>query len=63
MKWRRVPTMGRRFLWWSWRFEVTRRDAWIGASWDTSRDGVRTDVWVCLVPMLPLHLRRLDPPF
>ena len=45
------------------RFEVKREDLWVGAYWkDTTRvtdDGPRTiatDVWICLVPCVPLHL-------
>ena len=33
--------------------EFKAEDAWIGAYW--RRDGNCLDLWVCLLPMLPLH--------
>ena len=33
--------------------EFKPQDAWIGAFW--RRDGNCIDLWVCLLPMLPLH--------
>jgi hypothetical protein len=40
---------------WQWYLclEFKQQDAWIGAYW--RRDGNCIDVWVCLLPMLPLH--------
>lgn len=62
MRWRDVP-FKRRFPWWIWRFEFKRQALWIGVYWARSADRTRTDVWVCLVPMLPFHLRIDEPPF
>jgi len=44
------------------RLEFQPRDFWIGAYWKPCwsldvRLPVYTDLWVCLVPMFPLHLR------
>ena len=40
---------------WNFQLEFKPQDCWIGAYW--RRDGTyrRIDVWVCLLPMLPLH--------
>jgi hypothetical protein len=45
------------------RFEVKWQDAWVGAFWKSTPvltdDGpktIATDVWICLVPCVPLHL-------
>ena len=45
------------------RLEFKVNDLWIGAFWKVTRgssDGsffpVTTDVWICLLPMVPLHL-------
>jgi len=40
---------------WQWYLclEFKQQDAWIGAYW--RRDGNCIDVWVCFLPMLPLH--------
>lgn len=43
---------------WSWRFEVKPADAWVGLYVDR-REGTMArsyHAWVCVVPMLPLHL-------
>jgi hypothetical protein len=43
------------------RLEFKPQDLWIGAFWRRSIDVL--DVWVCLIPCLPIHLRwagRLD---
>lgn len=40
----------------AWRLEFKPRDAWIGVFWKRARDGRYTDIWICLLPMLPLHL-------
>lgn len=39
------------------RLEFNPRDLWIGAYWKRSEGG-GLDVWVCLVPALPLHFSR-----
>lgn len=35
------------------RVEFKPEDCWIGAFWDTKKDGFH--LWVCLLPMVPLH--------
>jgi hypothetical protein len=41
------------------RLEVKLNDLWIGAFWRTEPTDAyhqyRTDLWVCIVPCLPLH--------
>ncbi len=41
------------------RFEVSLefkvQDCWIGVYWAVRKAGV--DVWICLLPMLPIHVR------
>lgn len=50
------------------RFEFKKQDCWIGLYWKGSyvgdrrdperRQSVRsTEIWLCIVPMLPLHIR------
>jgi hypothetical protein len=55
------------------RLEFQPRDCWIGVFWKRSEAGresltpgrvvssvrvvMQTDVWICLVPMLPLHIQ------
>jgi hypothetical protein len=41
---------------WSVALEFKPQDLWIGAYWHRSEDGL--DVWVCLLPMLPIHVWR-----
>lgn len=43
---------------WSWRIEFKMADLWVGAFWkDTECTfGKDRDVWICLIPMLPIHL-------
>ena len=36
------------------RLEFKVEDLWIGAFW--RRDDVGLDIWVCLLPCLPLHI-------
>ena len=38
----------------SMRFEVKKQDAWIGAYWKQDRYALH--IWVCFLPMLPLHI-------
>jgi hypothetical protein len=49
MKWRGSPTNI------AWRFEFKRADLWVGAFWKRDELGV-LEVWICFVPMVPLHL-------
>ena len=44
---------------WSVRVEFKAQDCWIGAYWRHSACGTSeaVDVWVCLLPMLPIHVR------
>lgn len=41
-----------RRLWFA-RFEFKPQDCWIGVFWKS--DSWDLDVWVCLLPMVPLH--------
>ena len=41
----------RLMVWWQWE----PRDCWVGCFWTTTRGW--TDIYVCLLPCLPLHLR------
>ena len=51
------------------RIEFKLQDMWVGCYWDTDlvRDGGtwkwyrHTDVWICLLPMLPLHFKTITP--
>jgi len=36
------------------RLEWKPEDLWVGVFW--RRSGRRTDVWVCLLPCLPIHI-------
>ncbi len=40
------------------RLEWKPQDCWIGVSWKHEQGDhlYKVDVWVCLLPMLPLHL-------
>lgn len=38
---------------WFVRVERKMQDAWVGVYWD--RAPLALDVWVCIVPMLPIH--------
>jgi hypothetical protein len=42
------------FDFWSCRLEWKLADLWVGAFWKKS--GHCLDVWVCLLPCIPLHL-------
>jgi len=46
--------------------EFKLQDIWIGVFWKKdlkvtyerlNRSSIRIDVWICLIPMLPLHIR------
>jgi hypothetical protein len=43
-----------------WRFEFKVEDAWVGAFWKhqpwTNGGFERFDLWVCLLPCVPLHV-------
>lgn len=46
------------------RLEFKLQDCWIGAYWD--RENYFVHLWICLIPMLPLHLwwpYREEPPY
>jgi hypothetical protein len=47
---------------WSWRFEFKPQDMWVGVFWRLDRPGgfiaESLDVWVCVIPMVPLHIMR-----
>jgi len=45
------------------RIEFKPQDLWLGLYWkvdphyyNEKRDGEWVDVWVCLIPMLPIHI-------
>lgn len=40
------------------RIEIASQECWIGVFWRQCEDSPywRTDVWVCVVPCVPLHL-------
>ena len=42
------------------RLEFKVQDCWAGVFWRSSREAL--DVWICIVPMLPIHLRLIKPP-
>lgn len=42
------PTFG-----WMLRFEFKIQDLWVGVFWKNTKE--RLDIWVCLIPCLPLH--------
>lgn len=37
------------------RLEFKPQDCWVGAYWETRYPG-SAHVWICLLPMLPLHI-------
>ena len=40
------------------RLEFVRQDCWVGAYWRTTYAvGRQFDLWICAIPMLPLHVR------
>jgi hypothetical protein len=39
---------------WDIRFEFKLADLWVGAFWKSNSDQV--DVWICLIPCVPLHI-------
>lgn len=43
-----------------WRLEFKPQDCWVGVYWRRSHLSLadKLDVWICLLPMLPLHLWR-----
>ena len=62
--------MRRRWRFRGWRLYWEPRDIWVGVYWNVSRGpfgcyearrpvvySQRFDVWVCLIPCVPLHLR------
>lgn len=47
------------------RFEFKLEDFWIGAFWrrEDDRKCPFIDLWICLVPCVPLHITLIGPPF
>jgi hypothetical protein len=39
-----------------WRLEFKVQDLWIGAFWNNGRDDDLVDLWICVLPCLPIHL-------
>ena len=44
----RFPTFG-----WMLRLEFKLQDFWVGLFWKNTPE--RLDIWICLIPCLPLH--------
>jgi hypothetical protein len=38
-----------------WRLEFKPQDMWVGVFW--KKNGPLLDVWICLLPMVPIHIR------
>lgn len=56
---RRPPRHPEAPMTWRARFEWKVEDAWIGAYWRRSEDAF--DLWICLLPCVPLHITRRRP--
>lgn len=41
---------------WRVRLEWKPADCWVGVFWKSHPWNTRLDVWVCVVPMVPIHL-------
>ena len=41
------------------RFKFKKEDFWIGIFWKKNAwcNGESLDIWICLLPMIPLHLQ------
>lgn len=46
---------------WQFAFELKLADFWVGAYWKRSALGSfrLLDVWICLIPCVPFHVRRV----
>lgn len=55
---RTIQLAPRLFLW----LEFKPQDCWVGVYWarDVAPMATIVDVWICLVPMLPIHIRHID---
>ena len=42
------------------RFEFKLQDMWVGVYWLRSLTLRQTDIWICLLPCLPLHITVRD---
>lgn len=51
---------------WQVRVEFKPQDCWVGAYWQSKKYGIHTerpklwhmlDLWVCLIPMVPIHVK------
>jgi len=51
---RRACAIGKRRRGWSIAMEFKPQDLWVGAFW--KRIGNCVDLWVCLLPMVPIHI-------
>lgn len=42
-----------------WRLELKWQDAWVGAFWKAADNPIlsQTEIWVCVIPCLPIHLK------
>ena len=49
-----APFIGLTKRWFA-RFEFKKEDAWIGVFWKRDQHKLSLDVWVCILPMVPLH--------
>ncbi len=56
MRFRVIKVFGRQVFW---RFEYKVADAWVGAYWKQMWSYLvkSPDIWVCVVPCVPLHVR------
>lgn len=46
---------------WRVRLELKLQDMWIGVFWKHHKDGI--DVYVCIIPCLPIHFETWIPLF
>lgn len=43
---------------WSVSIEWKPEDCWVGVFWRKPRFGHSVDIWICIIPMLPIHIKR-----
>jgi hypothetical protein len=51
-----IPHTVWRYRHWQVTLAFKKEDTWIGAFWKGSPRRLPFDLWVCLIPMLPIHL-------
>lgn len=64
------PLVHKQEVWtsWSFKFEYKLQDAWLGVFWKNNENSdekhllqykvEKLDVWICLIPCLPIHITR-----